>query len=443
MQNMQKDNADFAHNERVIVYGLRGSNAQYNSLFARVQCYDPRRNRFCVVFTDVNIDMGLWLDGGSLFFTQRVRDYFARPFDSLDLITACTTVVHTAGRKRVVATERIPAGTVLGCPSFRLTLTWPQIHAVEAEFTAFASDSMPTLMARSPGPFTVVFEPNYNPVLPFIGKLAEAWSRPTIQTLTGYDPTSDECLLRNWRRCSGIDLVWYEFWRTKLAHLTALDVWHVWHAALNFAWPSSDRLTLVFGQTICLMQNPPERLLEYQKVADGLQDAAVDNLAHKCYSSVILTPPELSDFTQAFFVETVEAGQPVYLDSGAQDTSSLCDTVLNCLFMSEVDGTHWLSLYKNIMRNLGTAVALNLQTYINDNIARVSVFSVIKPDPSVRTTPAVHAPPAQRFPLCTYCAKPRQFPYVCARCKNAAYCSKACQTAAWQTHKRECAPVAK
>jgi len=31
-------------------------------------------------------------------------------------------------------------------------------------------------------------------------------------------------------------------------------------------------------------------------------------------------------------------------------------------------------------------------------------------------------------------------PLFCARCKIAAYCDKICQTAAWRTHKPECAP---
>jgi hypothetical protein len=31
--------------------------------------------------------------------------------------------------------------------------------------------------------------------------------------------------------------------------------------------------------------------------------------------------------------------------------------------------------------------------------------------------------------------------FVCDRCKNVAYCSKACQIEAWKTHKSQCAEI--
>ncbi len=205
-------------------------------------------------------------------------------------------------------------------------------------------------------------------------------------------------------------------------------------------WPSGDRRSVVVSQMIGSMPNPPERLREYQKVADGLQDAAVDHLAHKCHSSVILTPPESTHRMQAFFIDTVEVGQPVYLDAGT-DCSNPCDTVLNCLFMDEFNGYQWISLYKNVLSLLGKpqVVARSLENFINDNVQRVKAMTS-KPAPSMRTTPAVHMPPGS-LPRCARCAQPLHSKFVCARCKNAAYCSKSCQTEAWKTHKRECAEV--
>jgi tetratricopeptide (TPR) repeat protein len=43
---------------------------------------------------------------------------------------------------------------------------------------------------------------------------------------------------------------------------------------------------------------------------------------------------------------------------------------------------------------------------------------------------------------CAACAAPCARRRVCARCKAAGYCSKACQTRAWKTHRRECVPAA-
>ena len=428
--------------ERVVVYGLRGSSAHRNLRFATVQCYDPRRNLFCVTFPDCpdgDID-GLWVDGGHLFFPSMHQQYFPTPYEQSDLLTDFARVVYGGNaRPRLVATQRIPIGTVLGCPSLRITKTHAQLADIEAEFSAWASANMPTLMGRPPGPFVVKLERHFNAVLPFVGALAEhnVWKHDMPRTLNHYDPAADKLLAELWSRTNAVNILWFAFWCSKLPHLAPTHVWHVWHFALTFAWPSGDRRSVVVSQMIGSMTNPAERLREYQKVFDGLQDADVDHLAHKCLSSVVLTRPESADRMQAFFLHTVEVGQPVYLDAGT-DCSNPCDTVLNCLFMEEFEGYQWINLYRNVLRLLGKpeVVALSLQNFINDNVDRIKTMTS-KPAPT-RTTPAVHMPPGS-LPRCARCAQPLQTKLLCARCKNAAYCSKACQTAAWKTHKPECA----
>ena len=419
----------------VIAYGLTGHLARLNTLYAYVHAHDPATKCFTVGQRDGSATVSV--PGRNLFFISKFRQYFDRPVDTLPWITDCTAVVTApGGRKSVVATQRIEAGSLYACPSVRAVLTRAEVAAVEADFAAFATEHMHTLMGRDT-PLTVSLQQKYNPALTFIGKVAEPafWRHPTMCTLTYYDPTAADSLLDLWRRCNGSDLLWFAFWCSKLAHLTPLQVWHVWHLALTYAWPSGDRLILVFGQTLCRMQNPPERLREYQKVFDGLQDAGVDNLAHKCHSHFIVTPAELGPSMKFFVIKTVEPGQPVEMDAHAKAVCNLCDTVLNCLFMEKADADGWFLFYKNILRCLPIRVTQNLEDYINDNIERVNRISggaVL-----VRTTPAVHKQPA-----CAHCDKPfvSDSRLLCARCKLTAYCSKPCQTAAWKTHKRECVP---
>jgi hypothetical protein len=267
-------------------------------------------------------------------------------------------------------------------------------------------------------------------VLPFVAKVAEpaVWRHPIMWTLKRHDPTSADSLLQLWRRNNGVDLIWFAFWCSELPHLAPLEVWHVWHLALTFAWTSGDRRILVFGQTLCLMQDPPEREREYQRVFDGLQDAEVDNLAHKCHSHLIMTPPEFSASMKGFCTKPVDIGETLYMDHHAGAVSNICDTVLNCLFMATVDVRQWTRLYKNILLCLPPHVLQHLENYINDNIHHVNRIA----KGTIRTNPAVQD-------WCAHCLKPLHHKLFCARCKTTAYCSKPCQTAAWQTHKRECA----
>ena len=418
--------------EPVIVYGLCGEYAQYNSLFAHVQGCDKHENRFFITL-DGNTDVRLAVHDDNLFFTAKLEQYFGFPVDTLPWITEFTKVVHTGPGDRfsVVATKPIPAGALFACPNYRVTITWPQIKAVEAEFAAFMTDNLYRLMGRPEDSLTVVFEPNYNPVLAFVGEVAKVMRHHALLPLVHYDSASDDCLRQEWRRCNGQDLLWYEFWRNKLPHLTALEVWHVWHFVRNYPLPTRDRLTLVFGQTVCRMQNHPEREAEYEKVSDGQQDVSVDKFKHRHMPTFIVNP-ECGEALKAYSMTDLEVGQPVFTDNGPSFRNNLCDTVLGCLFMPVVDGERWLAVYNNILSQVSKPVARHFLAYFQANVARVKL---LRPAPSVRTTPAVHAPPV---PRCNYCAKPMLFPFVCALCRDAAYCGKACQTAAWQTHKKEC-----
>ena len=438
--------ADATTGERVIVYGLSGDNAKYNALFAHVQCYDRRRNLFCVAFADPKIDMGLWVNGRNLFFCSHANEYFARPVDKLDWITDFTAVRYDADcRPSVVATKPIPAGALLACPSFRVALTRDEIRDIEDEFQVFLQAQLAALMGRTQHLERIVFETNYNPVLPFIGAVAKAWRHPSIVAISFYDPVADACLEQEWRKLNGPDLLWYEFWRTKLAPLPALDVWHVWHLVRNYPWPSLDRRSLVFGQTVCLMQCHPKRLLEYDKVIDGELNANEDTLQHEYLSSFMMTPPECGPAIKAYFLQGVDVGQPVYTDNGVSFVVNPCDSILSFLFMDPPDAKEWFTLYKNVLGNLGKHVANSFIDYVQANTARVKRM---KQSPNVRTTPLV-LPPAdyvpQDLPRCAHapCGRPMQRPRFCSQCRAAQYCGRECQTAAWPTHKAQCKPAAK
>jgi hypothetical protein len=182
------------------------------------------------------------------------------------------------------------------------------------------------------------------------------------------------------------------------------------------------------------MQNHPEREAEYEKVFDGIQDVSHDTLKHKHLPTCVMTP-EFGGL-KAYCLADVAVGQELFTDNGPGFCNNICDTVLGCLFMSREEGGRWLNVYTNVLNKLDKRVATHFLEYFEANFKRVKA---LRPAPSVRTTPAVHARPAEpSVPLCDYCAKPMLFPYVCARCRVVTYCQRACQTEAWKTHKKEC-----
>ena len=140
---------------------------------------------------------------------------------------------------------------------------------------------------------------------------------------------------------------------------------------------------------------------------------------------------------KVIFVNTVEAGGAIHVDHGT-DYSNPRDSVLNCLFMDTEHGELWIKMYKHALSLLGNPpiVARSLENFINDNVERVKAMT--------SEPPSLHMPPgplpAPR-PRCARCVQPMAATFVCARCKNAAYCSKICQADAWETHQRECAEI--
>ncbi len=193
-----------------------------------MQGYDLPTNRFFVTLADGNLDvqMRLGVDGGHLFFPSMHQQYFATPYEESELLTGSAKVVYDRTRPRLVATQRIPADTVLGCPSLRITKTHSQIRDIEAEFAAWAGANMPTFMGRTPGSFTVKLERNYNTVLSFVGALAEhdVWNHGMPRTLNHYDPTCDERLAELWPRTNAVNILWFAFWCRKLPHLAVRRV---------------------------------------------------------------------------------------------------------------------------------------------------------------------------------------------------------------------------
>jgi hypothetical protein len=383
-------------------------------------------------------------------FTSLSAQYFNKPRDQQLWATEYTCVdIDEQRNKRVLATKRIPAGTLLACATQRVTLTKEEIVRVEDEYMQFVSNNLYALMGRQPHEPRIRFEPNYSRALVFVGAVAErgTYEHPVMQTVLSYDPLTPERLKHLWRRCDGQDLLWLEFWHRKLKpKFTAEQVFHIWHMVLNFPWPSLDRLTLVFGN-ICFMECHPLRMTEYEKVMDGQQNADEDKYADRSLSTFMTSPPGCGECVSAYFLKDVEVGQPLYADFGPTYVSDLCDTVLNFLFMDKHDGNQWFDLYKNITRNFGEKVKASFQDYLQSNIQRAILTKNVnlRHATGVRTTPAVHSLcgslPVCTLPTCYYCDKPMENPKHCAICKLAAYCDKTCQTADWKAgHKANCMP---
>jgi hypothetical protein len=428
--------------ERVIVYGLRDADAQHNSRIGHTHSYNFDTKLFTIV-----LDGGATVDirANNLFFVSKAGQYFAKPIDTLPFITEVTRIERRPNGWSVVATEAIPAGTLRGAPSFRVSLTRPEIEVIEHEFERFLRDNLFRLMGRDSAHDTIAFEPHYNPAIVFVGAVAEVMHTSNITSIIEYDPVSRACLEREWRRCNGPDLLWFEFWRRKLAHLAPVDVFALWILVRNSPWPSLDRLSLIFGQTICFMECHPDREKEYSKVMAGQQNADVDNLRDRYLSTFMMTPPDAGDHMKAYFMKDVAPGEHVYTDCGLSYVSDLCDTILNFLYMPRAEGDQWFTLYKTILTNVSPTVARSFLEYVQNNVEPVKLRTIA---PDVRTTPSVHLPPGSfsgaspwRPDVCDWCAALLTRPARCSKCHAAAYCNRQCQLVAWKTHKPVCKPA--
>jgi hypothetical protein len=441
--------------ERVIVYGLSGDMAKHNLRIGTVQAKNPDSFQVTVAFADGTT---VTVSDRFCFFTSLAGQYFEpQAFLPSLHITQYTQVSidPVNGNKRIVATKRIPASMLLATASHRVQLTREQVTRIETEYMRFVYDNLYHLMGRGPTEPKIRFQPNYSPALVFVGAVAAraTFNNPIIQTVLSYDPMLPERLEYQWRRSNGPDLLWLEFWRRKLEKTHKPEqVFHIWHMVINFAWPSLDRLSLVFGETICFTECHPLRVAEYEKVMGGTQNADEDRYADQYLSVFMMTPPGCGDGVTAYFLKDVEPGETLYTDFGVTYVSNLCDTVLNFLFMDEGDGEQFLNLYKNITRHFGEPVKESFQGYLQKNLPRAILTRNANRAQAtgVRTTPAVYAlrvspppgmPPTFSLPTCYYCAKPMEQPKHCAICKIAAYCDKKCQTADWKTgHKANCMP---
>jgi len=437
----------------VVVYRLPADMVQHNMRIGRAQ--KRIKDQVTVAFDD---DTVVTVADKHCFFMSQLHKYFDQPRDQQTWVTEYTRVVIGENRnKRIVATKLIPAGSLLACSTQRVHLTKNEILGVEAEYMEFVYNNLYPLMGRQPHEPKISFEPNHSHALVFIGAVAArgTYGHPVMQTILSYDPFIPERLEHLWRRCNGQDLIWLEFWRRKLApKITAEQVFHIWHMVLNFPWPSLDRLTLIFGQTVCFTECHPLRMAEYEKVMDGQQNADEDKYTNRFLSTFVTNPPGPNECVSAYFLKDVQAGETLYADFGHTYVSDLCNTVLNFLFMDKKDGEQWLNLYKNIMRHFGEPVINSFQGYLQKNLPRTILTRNANRThvTGVRTTPAVHAlrasvttnmPPIYTLPsaTCYYCAKPMETPKHCALCKIAVYCDKKCQTADWKVgHKDNCMP---
>jgi hypothetical protein len=200
---------------------------------------------------------------------------------------------------------------------------------------------------------------------------------------------------------------------------------------------------VTFGVPLCCANAPDEVWEEYEKVMDGLQDTSVDIHSGQYLSTFMMSPPDKGKHMKVYFMHHVQKGALLVLDYARGYASNSCDTVLHILSMHRTDRVHYFKLYDNIARSVSPKVREHFLDYIERTL------ELCKPAKPPAVTPA----PAAAQPLATYtcattnlrlcdnaaCRERMQGPLVCARCKTAAYCSKACQTAAWKTHKPECA----
>jgi len=424
--------------DRVIVYGLPPDKAQHNARIGHVRSYHSKGKTYLVAFPDGST---VAVKRNNLFYAERTAQYFDAPVDTLPRIEDCVAVHRGPRGPSVVATAAVPAGTLLRANTFQLVMTDAQVKAIEAGFETMVRTDLFRLMGRPAGSGPIAFGTNYSAGCVFVGAAASASENPTIEGLLLHNSTSPESLELEWRRSSGPELLWLLYWIRTLAHLTPLQVFSIWHMVRKDPWPTPDRRTLIFSDTICQMECPQLRLDQYQKVMDGLQDAEDDPLKDLYLSTAMMSPPG-GKYMTLYTMTDIQVGHVWKMDYGIGFVSPLCDTIFNIIFMNPVERLEWYTLYKNILGFVGRGVVQHFEKYVRLNFERLQCSE--KP-PTVRQAPAVLVPlqPTHTdMPACAQCLKGMQRPLVCARCKLTQYCSRACQVAAWKTHKKKCQPPA-
>jgi len=439
--------------ERVIVYGFGAHSdmAKYNLCIGTVQAKNPDIFQVTVTFADGTT---FTISERYCFITSQAPQYFepeAFLIEFRDVTKFTQVVIGPDENKHIIATKRIPAGILLNTHSHRVKLTIEEINKIKNEYEKFVQDNLYALLGRRQTEPKIMFQQNYSPAIVFIGAVAAhvILKNPIIKSVMSYDPMLPKRLEDLWRRTNGSDLIWLEFWRRKLKIHTPKDVFHIWHMVNNLAWPSDDRLSLIFDETICFTRCHPLRWAEYEKVMAGAQNADNNKYPYQYLSDYIISPPERGDDVSVLFLNTIEAGETINKDFGIY-VSNICDTVLNFLFMNENDGEQFLHLYKNIIRHFDEPIVNSFKEYLQGNLSRTILTRNANRTQGmdVCTTPTVHMlhasdptgmPPA--LFTCYYCGKSMEHPKYCAICRITTYCNKKCQTADWRAgHNVYCMP---
>ena len=443
----------------VVLFNLQNERkTQYNGCVGRIDNYNAKNKKHDVVLPG---DTRVRVHRDCLFFLDNTKQYFAAPVAQLPALADAAAVRSGPFGLHVVATQPIRAGTVLTDTSVDLCLTAAQIAAVEHEFEHFVRKNLKTLMAL-PENFdqAVEFETNYTAPMVFVGAFSERIARdPLIQRLMDFDALSPQHLTLEWRRVNGQDIIWFEFWRRKLQRkYTAAQVWKFWATLRSFSWPipttEHRHGLMIFGALLSRFTHPQARWDHFEDVMNGGDADDDEHFAKKELSHMLLYKGD--EGLQYFWLKDTKKGEEITLDCGPRYFAKRSETVLKVLELDSTDGPYWLHLFTSIAAKVHERVAKHLLAFIADNVPpEPPAAQALSPAGKVHECVARHLralvvddappePPLAPLAPCAHepCGRPMQVRRVCARCKNAAYCSKACQTAAWPTHKRECRPPA-
>jgi hypothetical protein len=459
---MDKDSAD-----PVLVFGLPPDKHHHNRRLGIVTSFHARSRTYRVAFAD-----GATVTAKQHNLFHAARTHFvtlssglARP-TRLEDVASVQPSPHGRG---VFATADIPAGTLLTTTTLNVCLAPEEIAAIDARFAAWVHANLFRLMEKQPKSSTIMFSTDHAPAVRFLSKLAQHMRHPIIAALMQYDCFSPACLTLNLRRSSGNEFCWLQFWIDELGKVGFAPalVFHLWHFASTYSWPSAAGDVLTFGVLLCSANCAPERWAEYEKVMEGLQDVALDVYADRKLSMAMMSPPQKGSNMHLFLTHALKAGDELLFDYDLKYVSNKADTLRGIFFMHHEEGVHWFKLYDTVASNVSPAVRAHLLDFFeaqldefNHNKAAVKAAKLAKLSalpPTLRTPPPLTPPVPASTALQTYtcaqtelrlcdhacCRQRMPHPLFCARCKVAAYCDKLCQTAAWKAHKRECTPAAK
>jgi hypothetical protein len=468
---MDKDNAHSADDANtVLVFGLPFGKDHYNRRLGLVQSYHAKSKMHTVAFADGDT---VKVKKHNLFYAT--REHFLTTGAQLTRLEDVTSVQPGPYGRGVFATADIPAGTLLTTTTLNVCMAPEDIVALDAKFAQWIHTSLFKLMEKEPKSSTIMFDMNHAPALRFVGKLAQLQHHLIIAGLMQYDCFSPACLTLNMRRSCGPEFCWLQFWIEELAKVGFAPplVYHLWHLVRNYSWPSATGDMISFGYRLCIANCEPRRWAEYEKVMEGLQDVCLDIYADRKLSMAMMSPPQKDSNMHLFLTHALKIGDELFFDYDLAYVSNKADTLRGIFFMEKEQGVHWSNVYLNVAKNVSDAVFEHLIIFFNAQLdefkhnkaaaknaraARAALPPALRtpPVPPALRTPTV-PPPSASTAIQTYtcaqtemrlcdnacCRQRMPHPRFCARCKITAYCSRDCQTAAWRTHKPECAPPEK